>query len=427
MVRSVQQGDWREEDVRRSMRAAVLRGQQDLRIEDVPIPSAGPGELVLRVGAALTCGTDLKVYRRGYHAKMLTLDRLFGHELAGTVVERGQGVTDFSIGDRVVPLNSAPCDQCFFCRNQQQNLCDDLLFNNGAYAEFIRIPARIVEKNTLHLPDSVRLEDAALTEPLACVIRGLEESGVSFADDDGDAAGKTAIVLGAGPIGLLFIHAASLAGLKVIAVVKRRDQIATARHFGAAEVVRVSDVPDPIAAARALTPEGRGADIVLEAVATPETWQWAVQMARKGGLINLFGGPPSGTTVALDTNLIHYSDLTLKASFHHTPAAARRAFDLIVSGRFRAHDFHTGMATIEDLPKVFRAMMTRPAEGVTAEIKTIIFPDGLPCGTGETAARRAGDEVGKAIAGASPGADPGANPGANPGASSGADLGGRQR
>src|ERR1700735_3038619 len=110
----------------RTMRAAVLRGQEDLRIEDVAVPAAGPGELVLRVGAALTCGTDLKVYRRGYHARMLTPDRLFGHEGAGTVVQVGEGVTAFSLGDRVIPLNSAPCDACFFCRNNQQNLCDDL-------------------------------------------------------------------------------------------------------------------------------------------------------------------------------------------------------------------------------------------------------------------------------------------------------------
>ena len=348
------------------MRAAVLRGQEDLRIEDVPIPTAGPGELVLRVGAALTCGTDLKVYRRGYHAKMLTLDRLFGHELAGTVVEVGAGVTKFALGDRVLPLNSAPCDACFFCLHNQQNLCDDLLFNNGAYAEYIRIPARIVEKNTLPIPDNIPFEHAALTEPLACVIRGLEESQA--------AANQAAIVLGAGPIGLLFIHAASLLGLHVVAVVKRKDQVATARHFGAEQVLRVSDVSDPIAAARELTPEGRGADIVFEAVATPEVWQWAVQMARKGGLVNLFGGPPSGTSVALDTNLIHYSDLTLKASFHHTPATVRRAFELITSGRFHAQDFLTGTATIEDLPNVFRRMLTRPAEGTAPEIKTAIFP-----------------------------------------------------
>jgi L-iditol 2-dehydrogenase len=348
------------------MRAAVLRGQEDLRIEDVPIPTAGPGELVLRVGAALTCGTDLKVYRRGYHARMLTPDRLFGHELAGTVVQVGEGVTNFALGDRVLPLNSAPCDACFFCRNNQQNLCDDLLFNNGAYAEFIRIPARIVQKNTLRIPGAVPFELAALTEPLACVIRGIEESNA--------VAGQTAIVLGAGPIGLLFIHAASILGLNVIAVVKRKDQIATARHFGAEQVLRISDVPDPIAAARALTPEGRGAEIVFEAVATPEAWQWAVQMARKGGLVNLFGGPPRGTTVSLDTNLIHYSDLTLKASFHHTPAAARRAFELIATGRFRAQDFLTGTATIEDLPNVFRRMLTRPADGIAPEIKTVVFP-----------------------------------------------------
>ena len=361
----------------RTMRAAVLRGQEDLRIEDVPIPTAGPGELVLRVGAALTCGTDLKVYRRGYHAKMLTLDRLFGHELAGTVVEVGEGVTNFAIGDRVLPLNSAPCDACFFCLNHQQNLCDDLLFNNGAYAEFIRIPARIVEKNTLRIPDAVPFEHAALTEPLACVLRGLEESNAT--------PGQTAIVLGAGPIGLLFIHAASLLGLHVIAVVKRKDQVATAQHFGAEHILRISDVPDPIAAARALTPEGRGADIVFEAVATPEAWQWAVQMARKGGLVNLFGGPPTGTTVSLDTNLIHYSDLTLKASFHHTPATARRAFELITSGRFRAQDFLTGTATIEDLPSVFRAMLTRPADGIAPEIKTAIFPSAAPSPTPQIA------------------------------------------
>jgi len=348
------------------MKAAVLHARENLKVEQVELPVAGPGELVLRVDAALTCGTDLKVFRRGYHAKMLTLNRLFGHELAGTVLEVGEGVTKFALGDRVVPLNSAPCDACFFCRHGQQNLCDDLLFNNGAYAEYIRVPARIVEKNTLTLPAGMLFEHAALTEPLACVMRGLEESQAM--------AGQTVIVLGAGPIGLLFIHAASLAGLHVIAVVKRSDQVTTAKRFGAEQVVRLAEVADPIAAARALTPEGRGADIVIEAVATPEAWQWAVQMARKGGLINLFGGPPAGTTVAFDTNLLHYSDLTLKASFHHTPSTARAAFDLLCSGRFDCAAFLTGEATLDEVPEVFERMLVRPAEGVVPEIKTAIFP-----------------------------------------------------
>jgi L-iditol 2-dehydrogenase len=321
---------------------------------------------VLRVDVALTCGTDLKVFRRGYHAKMLTPNRLFGHEVAGTVVEIGDGVTQFCEGDRVVPLNSAPCDECFFCRAGQQNLCDDLLFNNGAYAEFIRIPARIVAKNTLAIPRAVASEYAALTEPLACVMRGLEESGTR--------AGQTAIVLGAGPIGLLFIHAASLAGVRVIAVVKRRDQVVAAKELGAAEVVRISEVEDAVTAARALTPEGRGADLVFEAVATPEAWQWAVQMARKGGCVNFFGGPPAGTSVSFDTNLIHYADLTLKASFHHTPATVRRAFDLLASGRFNCERFITGSASLEDVPSVFERMLVRPADGIAPEIKTAIYP-----------------------------------------------------
>ena len=349
-----------------TMQAAVLHGQEDLRMERVPLPVAGPGELVLRVEAALTCGTDLKVFRRGYHARMLTPGRLFGHEVAGTVVAAGEGETRFRMGDRVVPLNSAPCDACFFCANGQQNLCDDLLFNNGAYAEFMHVPARIVEKNTLPLPATMPFEHAALTEPLACVLRGLEESGAR--------AGQTAIVLGAGPIGLLFVHAASLLGVHVIAVVKREDQVRTARLLGAAQVVRLANTDDPVAAARALTPEGRGADLVFEAVATPEAWQWAVRMARKGGVINLFGGPPAGTVVALDTNLLHYSDLTLKASFHHTPATARAALALLASGDFRCETFLTGSASLAEVPEVFTRMLTRPAEGSKPEVKTVIYP-----------------------------------------------------
>ena len=248
----------------------------------------------------------------------------------------------------------------------QQNLCDDLPFNNGAYAEYLLVPARIVQKNTLRLPAGMPFEHAALTEPLACVMRGLEQVEAR--------AGQSMIVLGAGPIGLLFIHAAALAGLQVIAVVKRLDQVATARKLGAAKVVRLADVEDPIAAARALTPAGRGADIVIEAVATPEAWQSAVQMVRKGGVVNLFGGPPAGTSVALDTNLLHYSDINVKASFHHTPETARAAFELLCSGRFDCEAFITGQASLQKVPALFQGMLSRPAEGVKPEIKTAIFP-----------------------------------------------------
>jgi L-iditol 2-dehydrogenase len=343
------------------MTAAVLYGKEDVRIERLPVPVAGAGEIVVRVHAALTCGTDLKVYRRGYHAKMLTPPIPFGHELAGVVHEVGEGVTGFRVGDRVVALNSAPCGECYFCRRDQQNLCDDLLFNNGAYAEYLRIPARIVEKNTLLMPDGLPFEHAALTEPLACVLRGLEESGPQ--------PGDSVVVIGAGPIGLMFIHAAQIAGLHVIAVVKHDEQIAAARTFGAEHVVQTTAVDDPVGAVRALTPEHRGVDLAIEAVAVPVTWQWAVDMVRKGGSVNFFGGPPSGTRVEFDTNRLHYNDITLKASFHHTPSTARKAFELIKSGKFKCREYITGRAALRDLGDVLRGLM----KGST-DIKTAIIP-----------------------------------------------------
>jgi L-iditol 2-dehydrogenase len=346
------------------MTAAVLYGKEDLRLERVAVPRAGVGEVVLRVGAALTCGTDLKVYRRGYHAAMGKPPMLFGHEVAGTIVEVGDGVEGFLVGERVVPLNSAPCDACFFCGKGQQNLCEHLLLNNGAYAEFIRVPARIVEKNMLRIPDGVPFEHAALTEPLACAVRGFEESGAG--------SGDSMIVIGAGPLGLMLMHVAELAGVEVIAVVKREDQVEAAKVFGAKEIVRIDEVENVVEAARALTPEGRGADVVIEAVAVPQTWEWAVDMVRKGGVVNFFGGPPSGTKVCLDTNRLHYGDITLKASFHHTPGTARRAFGLITSGRFRCAEYITGRMGLDGVADVFGRMMVRGGGG--RDIKTAVLP-----------------------------------------------------
>ncbi len=347
------------------MQAVVLHGKEDLRVETVAVPQPGPGELVLRVGAALTCGTDLKVYRRGYHAKMLVPPTLFGHEISGTVAAVGEGVEDFVAGDRVVALNSAPCGVCLFCRKGQPNLCSDLLFNNGAYAEYILIPARIVEKNTLRIPDGVPFEHAALTEPLACVVRGIEESGAK--------AGDTVVVVGAGSIGLMFLRTAQILGCRVIAVVKHNDQIASARRFGADEVVQIAKGVDTVAAVRALTADGEGADVVIECVATAATWEQSVDMVRKGGVVNLFGGPPSGTSVSFDTNRLHYGDITLKASFHHTPATCRRAFDLIVTGGVRAEDFITATSALSSVPDVFRRMLER-SDTSTLDIKTAILP-----------------------------------------------------
>ena len=343
------------------MNAAVLYGKEDVRIVRLPVPEAGCGEIVVRVASALTCGTDLKVFRRGYHKKMLRPPVPFGHEMAGVISQVGSGVTMFKQGDRVVAINSAPCGECYFCRHGQENLCDDLLFNNGAYAEYMRIPARIVAKNTFLVPENVPLDYAAMTEPLACVLQGMDETGVQ--------PGDQMVVIGAGPIGLMFIHMAALTNIDVIAVVKHAEQVELARSFGARQVVLTRGTEDVIAAVRSLTPKGRGADVVVEAVALPTTWQWAVEMVRKGGVVNFFGGCAAGTKVELDTNRLHYNNLTLRASFHHRPSVCRRAFDWIAGGRFQSDKFLTGRASLEELVPSFRRLMRR-----AQDIKIAIHP-----------------------------------------------------
>src|SRR5215468_9452885 len=185
------------------MKAAVLYGKEDVRVEEVVPRALKAGEVRIQIEASLTCGTDLKVFKRGYHAQMIVPPAVFGHELAGVVCEvssceaQPEKSGPWKIGDRVVVANSAPCDECFYCRNAQENLCDDLLFLNGAYAESIVVPARLVEKNLLRLKPETSFRDAALTEPLACVVQGVEETRFR--------AGQQVLVLGAGPIGLMFV------------------------------------------------------------------------------------------------------------------------------------------------------------------------------------------------------------------------------
>jgi L-iditol 2-dehydrogenase len=321
----------------------------------------GDGEVLIKVQVALTCGTDLKVYQRGYHARMIVPPALFGHELAGVIEEVGPGVKGFKKGMRVVALNSAPCQACFYCSKHQENLCEDLLFNNGAYAEYIKVPKRIVELNMLAIPQGMSFEAAAMTEPLACVLRGLQETGVEIGDN--------VAVIGGGPIGLMFLQVAKAIGCNPIAVVKRDEQVSAARKFGAEQVVQINDRVDTVEAVRALTPGARGVDVVIEAVGRPQAWQWAIDMARKGGTVNLFGGCPSGTKVEIDTNRLHYSEITLKATFHHTPDTVRRAFKLIAEKKVQPTDYITGEAPLSKLQDILRHMLNR-----TGDIKTAIIP-----------------------------------------------------
>lgn len=343
------------------MTAAVLYGKEDVKIERVPIPHLAEGEVLVKVQVALTCGTDLKVYQRGYHARMIVPPALFGHELAGVIEEVGPNVRGFRKGMRVVALNSAPCQMCFYCSKHQENLCEDLLFNNGAYAEYIRVPRRIVETNMLAMPAEVSFEEAAMVEPLACVLRGLHETGVEIGD--------TVTVIGGGPIGLMFLQVAKATGCNVISVVKRDSQAAAAKRMGANEVVQITRVKDPVQAVHALSPDRRGSDVVIEAVGRPEPWEWAINMVRKGGTVNFFGGCAKGTKVQLDTDRLHYSEITFKATFHHTPETVRRAFGLIAEKKVCGNDYITGEAPLSRLQDVLRHMLNRGGE-----IKTAIIP-----------------------------------------------------
>ncbi len=345
---------------REKMTAAVLYGKRDVRIEQIPVPRVGPGEVLVRIKAALTCGTDLKVYRQGFHARMIVPPSVFGHELAGIVEEVGEGVESFAPGMRVVSANSGPCNNCFFCERHMANLCEDLQFINGAYAEFIKIPERVVQQNLLLLPDNLDFREAALVEPLACVLRAVEETAI--------IEGDTVVVVGMGPIGLMFVQVLKSLGAKVIAVAKRANQLALAAQMGADHVLD-STHSNVIEQVRKITDGRRGADVVIEAVGSTETWQQAMGMVRRGGTINLFGGCPSGTHIPLDTTLIHYSEITIKASFHHTPRHIREALEAIHRGELRARSLITGEERLDSLRNVLEGLLIR-----NGELKIAIIP-----------------------------------------------------
>ncbi len=303
------------------MLAAILYGPKDVRMEQLPVPQAGPGEVLVNIKSALTCGTDAKVYERGGHPRMIVPPATFGHEFSGIISDAGEGVTGFRKGMRVVAANSAPCGMCFYCRIGRESLCEDLLFINGAYAQYILIPKRIVEKNLLVVPEEVSFKEACLVEPLACVIHGVEESEVSMGD--------TVVVNGAGPIGLMYVRLLKLKGARVISTDCYPHRLKAAEDMGADEVIDVSQVKNQIDRVLALTPEGHGADIVIEATGIPEVWEKSIKMVRRGGVVNLFGGCNPGTSINLDTAFFHYGELTLRGIFHHTPRYVRIALEMI--------------------------------------------------------------------------------------------------
>ena len=348
-----------------TMTACVLHGKEDVRVEEVPVPKPQSGDLLIRVEAALTCGTDLKVFLRGYHERMIKPPSVFGHEFAGEVVLSENG--RFPPGTRIVAANSAPCKDCYFCDLEKPNLCSDLLFANGAYAEYILIPARIVNRNCHAIPSDLPASKAAMVEPLACAVKGVEDVAVR--------EGENVLVVGAGPLGLMLARVCVLAGADVISVDDHSGRLAVARELGVPRTVEERLTPQLVE--RLLTEhstKGLGFDCVIEAVGKPETWNRSVELVRPGGRVNLFGGCPRGTELRVDTTRLHYDEIRIYASFHHTPETVRKALEFIVISQVPALALVREGRSLYDLPEVLQEMRAG-----SAPPKTAIIPQ-LPAG-----------------------------------------------
>lgn len=328
---------------RRFMLAHLLLepGKIDYREVETPVP--GPGEVVVRVSAALTCGTDLKAFLRG-HPKM-PMPTLFGHEFAGDIAASGSGVRGFREGDAVMAVPTAPCKTCYYCRHKQENLCTIIMDTMvlGAYAEYVKLPAAIVETNMFHKERALAYSEAALLEPLSCVVHAIDR--LAPRPDD------CVLIIGAGAISLLHLLVLKSLGVERVIVLGRRQHRAQAAIDLGASVLLAPDA----AAAQAQVLEatdGRGADVVIECTGQPQVWEQAIHYVRRGGTVVLFGGCPSGTRVSFDTGRLHYDQITLISPFHFTPRDVRKAHRLLSEGRIDGRPLISGTYRFPDLDQV---------------------------------------------------------------------------
>jgi L-iditol 2-dehydrogenase len=341
------------------MRAMVFHGPGDLRREDLPVPTPARGEIVLRIDAALTCGTDVKTLRRGHPVMIPTIPTVFGHEFAGTITAVGAGVAGFRAGDRVVAANSAPCGECPPCRAGRPNLCDDLLFVNGAYGEFIALPPRLVARNVVPLAATLPAARAAFAEPLACALLAVDRARV--------ASGQTVVVFGHGPLGCLLGMLAAARQAQVIMVGKAGWRLDRVKGLPFARWLDATSAAPIVEQIRAAT-GGRGADVSFDATGRPEVWEQALDAVGRGGSVVFFGGCAPGTSVRIDTRRTHYEELTLLGAFHHTPDTFRRAVEALESGMLAPDALVTHRMRLEEVGQALDLMAKGEA------LKVLITP-----------------------------------------------------
>lgn len=354
------------------MRQAYVERIGSLTFRELPVPRPGPGELLVRIHTTLTCGTDLKTFRRG-HA-VLAVPGPLGHEAAGVVEAVGDGVTDFSPGDAVMWAPTAPCRQCGACARGLYNHCETLFrrIAMGAYADYILLPKHVVAQHVFHKPEHLPFEEAALMEPLACILRGWRRLG-AFPDGHGGSkrAGDEArsdapmnvdpaarrggidsvLIIGVGAIGLLHVAVARALGCpQITAVGGRESGLALARRLGAHHAVQ-GHVP---AVADRLRSAGLAeADVVIECTGNPQVWAAAPALTRVGGKAMLFGGLTGGAEVAFSARRIHYDEVTLMGSFHYTPADVVEARRLLAEGEMKLGGLITGVRPLSELLEAF--------------------------------------------------------------------------
>ncbi len=332
------------------MRAALLHGPGDLRVEDVEDPVPGPGEVVLAIAAAASCGTDVKSVLRG-HPSITTYPARLGHEFAGVVEAVGEGVGHVAPGDEVFCGNSAPCGVCAQCRRGRESLCEDLLYLLGGFAEKVLVPELVARVNLHRLPDGLSLELAPLAEPLACAVHALDAVEIQ--------PGDPVAILGAGSLGLMLCGLAASAGAKPIVLDPHEERLAAAERFGAAHAVRATRGTEDVERVRELT-EGRGAWLVIEAVGRPEAWELAVAMAAPGGTVNLFGGCARDSTFTVPTARVHYEEVTLLGTYHHTPAYLARALNALAAGEWPWEDLAGPVIGLDALPDALAGRLHDP-------------------------------------------------------------------
>lgn len=324
-----------------TMQALILQEPGQLEVCERPIPEPGPGELLIKVEAATTCGTDLKAFLRGH--PQIPMPGSFGHEYSGTVVAAGLDAP-FAVGADIMGVHSAPCQKCYWCLVGQENLCEHIMATKvlGSYAQYLLIPAHIARLNVFAKPDSISFTRASLLEPLACVAEGVRLLNPRVPTD-------RVLVIGPGAIGLMFVAALRQLGIPDVTLAGRnRSRLAIGEQMGA-RTVYASDIASV---------QGKGFDAVIECTGNVEVWQDSVEHVRRGGKVMLFGGCPKGTMVAFDTARLHYDQITLLSPFHFGTAAVRQSRDWLLDSSFNVDPIISGERSLADAPQVFEDLRT---------------------------------------------------------------------